>query len=232
MTPVYEDNHIIIVDKEVGEIVQGDKTGDTPLSETVKQYLKEKYAKPGNVFCGVVHRLDRPVSGLVIFAKTSKALSRLNRMLAERKIHKTYRAIVQGRPQQSEGRLVNWITQTERNNKSYAHDREVPGSKRAELTYRTLASGDRFSLIEISLITGRKHQIRVQLSAMGNPIKGDLKYGAKRSNPDGGISLRAHRIEFEHPVSHEQIAVEAPVPADPLWEALTALAGSSESASS
>lgn len=226
MTPIYEDNHIIVVCKEVGEIVQGDKTGDTPLVEIVKQYIKEKYAKPGNVFTGVVHRLDRPVSGLVIFAKTSKALARLNRMLAERAIHKTYWAIVEGKPEQLQGRLVHYISTVERNNKSYASDKEKPGTKRAELTYRTLAVGDRYSLLEVNLITGRKHQIRVQLSAIGHPIKGDLKYGARRSNPDGGISLCARVIDFEHPVSREQLHLEAPLPSgDTLWTILTEKAG-------
>lgn len=218
MTPVYEDNHIIIVEKEPGEIVQGDKTGDTPLCDTVKAYIKEKYAKPGNVFCGVVHRIDRPVGGLVIFAKTSKALARLNKMLAEGHIHKTYLAVVQGSVPDDEGTLTHYITSVERNNKSYVHDTPVEGAKKAVLKYRVAGRGERYTLLEVNLLTGRKHQIRAQLAAIGHPIKGDLKYGARRSNPDGSISLRAHRIRFTHPVSGAEIDVTAPLPAgDPLF---------------
>lgn len=219
MEPVYEDNHIIIVNKRPGEIVQGDKTGDKPLVEIVKEYLKEKYAKPGNVFCGVVHRLDRPVGGLVIFAKTSKALARLNEMFRNGQVNKTYLAITRNLPPKSEDRLVNYITSTERNNKSYVHATPTPGAKEAALRYRLVGSSDRYHLLEINLETGRKHQIRVQLSAIGCPIKGDLKYGDKRSNPDGSISLQAHSIELIHPVSHERIFVEAPLPDDNLWQA-------------
>lgn len=219
MEPVYEDNHIIIVNKRPGEIVQGDKTGDKPLVEIVKEYLKEKYAKPGNVFCGVVHRLDRPVGGLVIFAKTSKALARLNEMFRNGQVNKTYLAITRNCPPKPEDRLVHYITSTERNNKSYAHANPTPGAKEAALSYRLVGSSDRYHLLEINLETGRKHQIRVQLSAIGCPIKGDLKYGDKRSNPDGSISLQAHSIEFVHPVSHERIYVESPVPDDTLWQA-------------
>lgn len=219
MEPVYEDNHIIIVNKRPGEIVQGDKTGDKPLVEIVKEYLKEKYAKPGNVFCGVVHRLDRPVGGLVIFAKTSKALARLNEMFRNGQVNKTYLAITRNCPPKPEDRLVHYITSTERNNKSYAHANPTPGAKEAAFSYRLVGSSDRYHLLEINLETGRKHQIRVQLSAIGCPIKGDLKYGDKRSNPDGSISLQAHSIEFVHPVSHERIYVEAPVPDDTLWQA-------------
>lgn len=210
MQVVYEDNHIIIVNKEVGEIVQGDKTGDTPLSEFVKQYIKEKYNKPGNVFCGVVHRIDRPVSGLVIFARTSKALERLNKMLRDGEIHKTYWALVEGKPKQSEATLENYLVSDGRINKTFVSSPSNPDAKKSVLKYRTIAVGDRYSLLEVNLLTGRKHQIRCQLSNMGNPIKGDLKYGAKRSNRDGGISLQAHRIEFVHPVSKEDIAVELP----------------------
>lgn len=217
MHVLYEDNHIIIVSKESGEIVQGDKTGDTPLSETVKQYIKEAYAKPGNVFLGVVHRLDRPVSGAVLFSRTSKALPRLNQMFSEGSIHKTYWAIVSSQPQQPEGTLVHWLVRNERQNKSYAYDREVPGSKRAELDYRVIGTSERYCLLEVTLKTGRHHQIRCQLAKIGCPIKGDLKYGARRSNPDGSISLHARRMEFIHPVSHKQIVVEAPVPDDNLW---------------
>lgn len=220
MEVVYEDNHIIIVNKRPGEIVQGDKTGDEPLSETVKKYLKEKYQKPGNVFCGVVHRLDRPVWGLVVFAKTSKALARLNEMFRDGKVKKTYWAVTRNRPPKQSDRLVHYITTTERNNKSYASLKPKNGAKEAVLSYSLIGASDRYNLLEVNLETGRKHQIRVQLSAVGCPIKGDLKYGDKRSNPDGSISLQAHRIEFEHPVSHEHIDVTAPVPEDNLWQAL------------
>lgn len=210
MQVVYEDNHIIIVNKEVGEIVQGDKTGDTPLSEIVKQYIKEKYNKPGNVFCGVVHRIDRPVSGLVIFARTSKALERLNKMLRDGEIHKTYWALVEGKPAREEDTLENFLVSDGRMNKTFVASPSTPDAKKSILKYRTIATGDRYTLLEVNLLTGRKHQIRCQLSNMGNPIKGDLKYGARRSNRDGGISLQAHKIEFVHPVSKEQISVELP----------------------
>ncbi len=222
MEILYEDNHIIIVNKHPGEIVQGDKTGDRPLVEDVRQYIKERYAKPGNVFCGVVHRLDRPVWGLVVFAKTSKALSRLNEMFRNGLVRKTYRAITRNMPETAEGRIVSYITSTERNNKSYAWTQPRPGAKQAALTYRHIASSDRYHLLEINLETGRKHQIRVQLASIGCPIRGDLKYGDKRSNPDGSISLQAFRIEFEHPVSHENICVTAPLPDDRLWQAFNA----------
>ena len=221
MTVLYEDNHLIIVNKQAGEIVQGDKTGDTPLSDIVKDWLKEKHNKPGNVYLGVVHRLDRPVSGVVLFAKTSKALPRLNKMFAEHdKVSKTYWAIVQNRPQASKGPLTHWLTRQEKNNTARAYDREVPGAKKAVLDYELIASGDRYHLLEIHLHTGRHHQIRCQLAKMGCPIKGDLKYGAPRSNPDGSISLHARNLTLEHPVSHETISVTAPVPDDRLWLAL------------
>ena len=220
MEVVYEDNHIIIVNKKSGEIVQGDKTGDTPLSETVKQWITEKYAKPGNVFCGVVHRLDRPVFGLVVFAKTSKALSRMNEMFRNGDVHKTYWAITKNRPPKDEDTLVHYITTTERNNKSYASTVEKPGAQKAVLKYRVISQSDNYYLIEVKLLTGRKHQIRVQLAAIGCPIKGDLKYGAKRSNPDGSISLLARNVTFVHPVSKQDICVTAPVPDDNLWKAL------------
>ena len=216
MEVVYEDNHIIIVSKQSGEIVQGDKTGDTPLSETVKAYIKEKYAKPGAVFLGVVHRLDRPVSGLVVFARTSKALTRLNDMFRNGEVHKTYWAMVTNSPA-TEGLLTHWLVRNEKQNKSYAYDHEVPHSKKAGLKYRVIGHTDRYTVVEVNLLTGRHHQIRCQLSAIGCPIKGDLKYGAKRSNPDGSISLLARRVEFIHPVSKEKIIVEAPLPSDPLW---------------
>ena len=221
MRVIYEDNHIIIVNKESGEIVQGDKTGDQPLSETVKQYIKTTHNKPGNVFLGVVHRLDRPVSGVVVFAKTSKALARLNDMFREGQVHKTYWAIVQGKPGSEADTLTGWITRNEKQNKSYIHPREVRGSKQAVLKYRLLACTDRYSLLEVQLLTGRHHQIRCQLSAMGCPIRGDLKYGAKRSNPDGSISLHARRVEFIHPVSKLPIVAEATIPNDNLWREIT-----------
>lgn len=222
MTVVYEDNHIIIVNKTASEIVQGDKTGDVPLSETVKQYLKEKYHKPGNVFIGVTHRLDRPVSGLVVFAKTSKALSRLNEMFKNSEVKKTYWAIVKQTPAETEGELVNYLVRNEKQNKSYAYDTERPGSKKAVLRYRLIARSDNYSLLEVDLKTGRHHQIRCQLAKMGCPIKGDLKYGFPRSNPDGSICLHARRVRFVHPVSKELIDVVAPVPSDNLWRSLTA----------
>ena len=222
MKVVYEDNHIIIVDKCSGEIVQGDKTGDKPLSDTVKEYIKQKYNKPGNVFLGVVHRLDRPVSGLVVFAKTSKALSRLNDMFRTNDVHKTYWAIVKRRDIATEGTLTDWLTRNERQNKSYAHGREVPGAKKAVLKYKVRAVADNYMLIEVTLLTGRHHQIRCQLSHMGCPIKGDLKYGAPRSNPDGSISLLSRRVEFVHPVSKENIVAYADVPDDRLWNDLSA----------
>lgn len=218
MQVVYEDNHIIIVYKESGEIVQGDKTGDTPLSEDVKAYIKEKYAKPGQVFLGVVHRLDRPVSGLVVFARTSKALSRLNDMFRKGEVHKTYWAVVQQRPESNEGTLENWLVRNEKQNKSYAYDHEVPNSKKAILKYKLIGQTERYYVLEINLLTGRHHQIRCQLATMNCPIKGDLKYGAKRSNTDGSISLLAHRVEFVHPVSKKQIVVESPMPVDNLWQ--------------
>lgn len=220
MQIVYEDNHIIIVSKRSGEIVQGDKTGDVPLSELVKQYVKEKYAKPGAVFLGVVHRLDRPVNGLVVFARTSKALERLNRMFANGEVRKTYWAITQNRPEADEGTLEHWLTRNEKQNKSYASEREKPGAKRAILKYKVIGESERYNLLEINLLTGRHHQIRCQLAAIGCPIKGDLKYGAKRSNPDGSISLLARHVEFVHPVSKELISVDAPLPDDVLWRSM------------
>lgn len=220
MNVLYEDNHIIIVNKASGEIVQGDKTGDTPLVETVRAYIKDKYNKPGNVFCGLTHRLDRPVSGVVIFAKTSKALERINNMLQKHEIKKTYWAIVKNTPKQASGTLVNYLVRNEKQNKSYAYNTEKPNSKRAELNYKVIGKSDNYTLLEVNLITGRHHQIRCQLAAMGCPIKGDLKYGFARSNPDGSISLHARSVEFTHPVSKELIHVEAPTPVDNLWKAL------------
>ena len=207
MKVVYEDNHMIVCHKECGEIVQGDKTGDTPMSEMVKSYLKEKYAKPGNVFCGVVHRIDRPVSGLVIFARTSKALTRLNDMLRRGEIHKTYRAIVEGKLEKPEGEIESWLVSDGRMTKTFVCDEKTPGAKLSKLRYRTIETGDRYTIVEVNLLTGRKHQIRCQLASIGHPIKGDLKYGARRSNPGGGISLQAWRIEFVHPVSKEPVTI-------------------------
>ena len=241
MKVVYEDNHIIIVAKESGEIVQGDKTGDTPLSDLVKQYIKQKYQKPGEVFLGVCHRLDRPVSGLVVFARTSKALARLNKMFAEGNVHKTYWAITptpspvtRGETAQAPplregdggrldgGRLLtHWLVRNEKQNKSYAYEHEVPRSKKAQLRYRVIGQGQRYQLLEVELLTGRHHQIRCQLAKVGMPIRGDLKYGAPRSNPDGSISLLSRRVEFIHPVSQQLIVAEAPVPTtDELWQTL------------
>ena len=218
---LYEDNHIIAVNKSSSEIVQGDKTGDKPLVESVKEYLKERYQKKGNVFCGVVHRLDRPVSGVVIFAKTSKALARLNEILALRQITKKYWAIVSSPPQEPQGTLRHFLVRNERQNKSYAYSKAVPQSKEAVLHYKTLGKSDRYTLLEVDLETGRHHQIRCQLTAMGCIIKGDLKYGAPRSNRGGGISLHARSVEFVHPVKQERIVIEAPVPDDTLWQAIT-----------
>lgn len=217
MKVVYEDNHVIIVHKESGEIVQGDKTGDKPLSETVKDYIRDKYHKPGNVFLGVVHRLDRPVAGLVVFARTSKALSRLNEMFRKGEVHKTYWAITKNAPAEPEGTLVNWIVRNEKQNKSYVYDKEVPNAKRAELKYRVIAHTENYHLIEVSLLTGRHHQIRCQLAHMGCVIKGDLKYGAPRSNLDGSISLLSHEVTFIHPVSKVEIKAESLIPDDRLW---------------
>lgn len=218
MEIVYEDNHLIIVCKHSGEIVQGDKTGDVPLSEDVKCYLKEKYQKPGNVFLGVVHRLDRPVTGLVVFAKTSKALTRLNKMFRDGEVHKTYWAITKNLPPQPEGTLTHWLVRNEKQNKSYAYDHEVPHSKKAILKYRLIGQSDHYCLLEVNLMTGRHHQIRCQLAHMGCPIKGDLKYGAQRSNPDGSICLLAHHVEFVHPVSKQLISLDSPLPEDKLWQ--------------
>ena len=218
MTVVYEVNHIIVVNKTASEIGQADKTGDTPLSETVKQYLKEKYQKPGNVFLGVTHRLDRPVSGLVIFAKTSKALTRLNEMFRAGEVKKTYWAVVKNAPKESEGELVHFLVRNEKQNKSYAYDKEVPNSKKAVLDYRLIGRSENYYLLEVDLKTGRHHQIRCQLAKMGCPIKGDLKYGSPRSNPDGSICLHARRVRFVHPVSKELIELKAPLPEGNLWK--------------
>ena len=216
---LYEDNHLIIVNKRPGDIVQGDKTGDLPLSEVVKQYLKEKYQKPGNVYLGVVHRLDRPTSGLVVFAKTSKALPRLNKLFSEKKAKKTYWAIIKQVPLKTEDTLVHWLKRNPKQNKSYAHIHEVPDSKKAILDYRVLKVLDNYVLLEIDLKTGRHHQIRSQLSALRHPIKGDLKYGFPRSNKDASIHLHARKLEFEHPVQNKPLSILAPLPKDPIWDA-------------
>ena len=218
MEILYEDNHIIIVNKTNSEIVQGDKTGDTPLSEQLKQWLKEKYNKPGNVFVGVTHRLDRPVSGVVVFAKTSKALARLNEMFRLGEIQKSYWAIVQNHPPKQQDEITHYLVRNEKQNKSYAYNEQKANAKKATLRYPVIAQSDRYNLLEVDLKTGRHHQIRCQLAQIGCPIKGDLKYGAKRSNPDGGISLHARHIHFIHPVSQKEIDVTAPVPDDALWK--------------
>jgi 23S rRNA pseudouridine1911/1915/1917 synthase len=225
MTVLYEDNHIIAVSKTCHEIVQGDKTGDAPLSDIVKVYIKEKYNKPGEVFLGVTHRLDRPTTGVVLFARTSKALTRLNEMFKSHdKIQKTYWAIVQDPPRIPEGRLENYLWRNEKQNKSFVVKPGTKDAKRAVLTYKVIAHSERYTLLEINLETGRHHQIRCQLAAIGCPIKGDLKYGAKRSNPDGGISLHARKIELIHPVSKLPLSIVAPVPNDNLWHTLSPLA--------
>lgn len=216
---LYEDNHVIIVNKRPGDIVQGDKTGDIPLSEVVKEYIKDKYNKPGNVYLGVVHRLDRPTSGIVLFAKTSKALPRLNKIFKEKEAKKTYWAIVKNTPPKQQDSLVHFLKRNTKQNKSVAHIKEVPESKKAILHYAVLKKLDNYYLLEIDLETGRHHQIRSQLSAIGSPIKGDLKYGFDRSNKDASIHLHARKLSFVHPVSKEKIEVLAPPPVDPVWDA-------------
>jgi len=217
MEILHEDNHLIIVNKTTSEIVQGDKTGDTPLSETIKEYLKEKYNKPGNVFIGVTHRLDRPVSGVVVFAKTSKALTRVNDLFREHNLKKRYWAIVKNAPPEPEMTLTHYIVRNEKQNKSYAHDEQVKDAKKSVLSFKLIAQSDNYHLLEVDLKTGRHHQIRCQLSKIGCPIKGDIKYGFARTNKDGGISLHARSIEFIHPVSQLPVSVVAPVPDDTLW---------------
>ncbi len=217
---LYEDNHLIIVNKKAGDIVQGDKTRDIPLSDIVKQYIKKKYDKPGNVFLGVVHRLDRPTSGAVIFARTSKALSRMNEQLKNKQVKKTYHAIVKGNPP-GEASLVHYLKKNPKNNKSSAYKKEIKGSKKAVLRYKKIGEADRYSLLEVDLETGRHHQIRAQLSAIGFPLKGDLKYGFSRSNPNKGISLHARELGFVHPVSKDKIQVLAPYPESDIWNIFT-----------
>jgi 23S rRNA pseudouridine1911/1915/1917 synthase len=218
---LYEDNHVLVVNKLASEIVQGDKTGDRTMPDDIKAYLKEKYQKPGNVFCGVVHRLDRPTSGALVFARTSKALERLNGQFRDKETNKVYWAIVEQAPEKPSGRLVHHLKKNEAQNKSYPVDAKVNGSKEAILTYKLISSGDRYHLLEISLETGRHHQIRVQLSSIGCIIKGDVKYGAKRSNPDGSICLHARYLTFTHPTTKEEISVKAPVPSDRLWQEIS-----------
>lgn len=215
---IYEDNHLIILNKRPSDIVQGDKTGDVPLSDILKAYLKEKYHKPGEVFLGVVHRLDRPVSGAVVFARTSKALSRLNIMLRDGEIHKTYWAIVKNKPPKAEDHLISYLSRNEEKNKSTVHEKAVTGSQKAELIYKIIGQSDLYFLLSVQLLTGRHHQIRAQLAAIGCPIKGDLKYGYPRSNPGGFIHLHARSIAFIHPVKKEQIKVIADPPKDKLWD--------------
>lgn len=217
---IYEDNHIIVVNKRVGDIVQGDKTGDKPLSEVVKEYIKDKYNKPGEVFLGVVHRLDRPTTGIVLFARTSKALTRLNEIFKNRETQKTYWALVKNKPALPEATLIHYLTRNEKSNTSKAHTKEVSGSKKASLTYKIIKTLTNYTALEIDLHTGRHHQIRCQLSALGLPIKGDLKYGADRSNPDGGICLHARKLSLIHPVTKNQLEIIAPVPEDALWKSV------------
>lgn len=217
---LHEDNHLIVVNKRVGDIVQGDKTGDKPLSEIVKEYIKDKYNKPGEVFLGVVHRLDRPTTGIVVFARTSKALSRMNELFSNRETQKTYWAVVKNKPEKSKDKLVHYLKRNEKNNTSKAHLKEVPDSKLASLEYQIMNELTNYTALEIELHTGRHHQIRAQLAAIGSPIKGDLKYGFDRSNPDGGIHLHARKLDFIHPVSKEAITIIAPTPDDVIWNAI------------
>lgn len=220
---LYEDNHLIAINKRVGEIVQGDKTGDEPLSNVIARYIAVRDKKPGEAFIGVPHRLDRPVSGVSLFAKTSKGLSRMNELFRDGEVEKYYWAIVSAKPPKESDTLVHYLKRVERENKSYAYNNPVEGAKEAKLIYRVLASSDNYYLVEIKLLTGRHHQIRAQLSAIGSPIKGDLKYGAKRSNRDGGISLHARSLAFVHPVKKERVKIVAPPPSDPLWNYFYAL---------
>ena len=217
---LHEDNHIIVINKRIGDIVQGDKTGDKPLSEVVKEYIKEKYNKPGEVFLGVVHRLDRPTTGIVVFARTSKALTRLNELFSNRKTQKTYWAIVKNKPENDQDTLVHFLKRNEKNNTSKAHLKEVPESKKSSLDYKIIKTLDNYFALEINLHTGRHHQIRAQLAAIGCSIKGDLKYGFDRSNPDGGIDLHARRLVFIHPVSKEVLEIIAPTPKDSIWNSI------------
>jgi 23S rRNA pseudouridine1911/1915/1917 synthase len=215
---LYTDNHLLIVNKMAGEIVQGDKTGDEPLSERVKNYIKLKYKKPGAVYLGTVHRIDRPVSGIVVFARTSKALTRMNEIFRNRQVVKTYLAVVKEKPKSDKAILVNWLKKNQQKNKSTAYPQEKPGALKAELEYEVVGKSDQYFLLKVNPLTGRHHQIRVQMSKIGCPIKGDLKYGSKRSNPDGSISLHAWKIAFEHPVKKTPLEITAPLPPEPLWD--------------
>lgn len=214
---LHEDNHLIVLNKKASDLVQGDKTGDEPLPERIKGYLKEKYNKPGNVFCGVVHRLDRPTSGALVFARTSKALERLNQQFREKETEKTYWAVVESKPPKNSDKLVHWLQKNEKQNKSYVVNKDAKNAKQAVLNYQLIASSDNYFLLEIELETGRHHQIRCQLAAIGCIIKGNLKYGAKRSNPDGSIYLHARKLHFTHPTTKEEIVIVAPTPNDKLW---------------
>lgn len=216
---IYEDNHIIVVNKRAGDIVQGDKTGDKPLSDVVKGFIADKYNKPGKVYLGTVHRLDRPTTGLVIFSKTSKALPRLNKLFVSKEISKTYWALVKNKPEKEADTLIHWLKKNPKNNKSTAYIKEIPESKKAILHYKTIKTLDNYYLLEVNLETGRHHQIRAQLSSIGSPIKGDLKYGFGRSNKDASISLHARNIKFIHPVSQDNLNITAPLPKDPIWDA-------------
>ena len=218
---LYEDNHIIIVNKRAGDIVQGDKTGDQPLSEVVKDYIKDKYNKPGNVYLGVTHRLDRPTTGIVVFAKTSKVLPRMNKLFSDKKVNKTYWAIVKEKPENEKDTLIHWLKKNPKNNKSTAYNHEIKDSKKAILHYEVIQHLNNYFLLEVNLETGRHHQIRCQLASIGSPIKGDLKYGFDRSNKDASIHLHSRKIDFVHPVSKEQITVVASTPQDPIWDACT-----------
>ena len=218
---LYEDNHIIIVNKRAGDIVQGDKTGDQPLSEVVKDYIKDKYNKPGNVYLCVTHRLDRPTTGIVVFAKTSKVLPRMNKLFSDKKVNKTYWAVVKEKPENEKDTLVHWLKKNPKNNKSTAYNHEVKDSKKAILHYDIIQYLNNYVLLKVNLETGRHHQIRCQLSSIGSSIKGDLKYGFDRSNKDASIHLHSRKIDFVHPVNKEQITVIAPTPQDPIWDACT-----------
>ena len=218
---LYEDNHLIAVNKRTGQLTQGDRTGDISLDHLVRAYIKQKYDKPGEVFLGVIHRLDRPVTGVILYARTSKALARMNQLFREKKIYKSYWCIVKERPHPEEGRLSHHLVKNEEQNKSYAFAKPRSNTKPASLDYRLISSSDRYYLLEVLLHTGRHHQIRCQLAKIGSPIRGDLKYGYPRSNKDAGINLHARTMEFIHPVRNEPISIQAPVPADPLWKALT-----------
>ena len=218
---IYEDNHLVVVNKRVGQLVQGDRTGDPALDGKLRHYIKEKYRKPGDVFLGVIHRIDRPVSGVVVYARTSKALGRMNELFRTGQVRKNYWCIVKNRPEPDQGRLVHYLLKNESQNKSYAYDRLRPGAKEAILEYRLIFSSENYHLLEVLLHTGRHHQIRCQLAKSGTPVRGDLKYGYERSNRDGSISLHARSLEFIHPVRQETLILTAPVPEDPLWKALT-----------